>query len=169
MLKTALVILFVMSCGCPAESRCAAPTLDADDIFYTAMDNYYSVVNASGMLVGCMPNIVSEGPGASMIVATPEWRANIRLIVSYGTCTPEHRGYMCVVNWGDGSEQAYEHFDSLTPYHMEHQYDHQDRQYVVHAMYCSTSGPAQTTAAVICDHCILSIQTSYDPSRPLDL
>ena len=48
MLKTALVILFVMSCGCPAESRCAAPTLDADDIFYTAMDNYYSVVNASG-------------------------------------------------------------------------------------------------------------------------
>ena len=50
----------------------------------------------TGMLVGCMPNIVSEGPGASMIVATPEWRANIRLIVSYGTCTPEHRGYMLV-------------------------------------------------------------------------
>ena len=74
----------------------------------------------------------------------------------------------CVVNWGDGSEQAYEHFDSLTSCQMEHQYEHQDSQYVVHAMYCSTSAVA-AASAVTCDHCILPIQTSYDPSRSLDL
>ena len=37
----------------PAESRCVASTLDADNIFYTAMDNYYSVVNATGQPTMC--------------------------------------------------------------------------------------------------------------------
>ena len=50
----------------------------------------------AGMKVGCMPDIVSEGPGASMVIPIPGWRASIKLIVSYGTCTPDHHGYTLV-------------------------------------------------------------------------
>ncbi|XP_065913371.1 uncharacterized protein [Dysidea avara] len=140
-----------------------AATVDDNDIVDLALDNYFGIVNASGGEVGCCPVIV-RGPKGSVIQPFTGWRGNVALIVDWGTCTVGDHGFICGVDWGDGSRKDVKLLDDFGPCQIAHQYEKVDAQYTVTAFYCSA--PSGKCATKCCRSYVRTIDTSYDPGNP---
>ncbi|XP_065913367.1 uncharacterized protein [Dysidea avara] len=134
------------------------------------MMNYYKALNSStsGVQAGCLPTIVT-GPNGSKIQPVTGYRGSVAIIVDYGSCHTDHRGYECRVDWGDGSEQQSMHYDILTPCQMLHTYPQENCQYTVIVHYCSQSISGSSKTALTCAPYTGNIDVSYDPGRLVEL
>jgi len=47
----------------------------------------------SGVQAGCLPVIV-QGPKGSMVQPVPGYMGSVAIIVNYGSCSTEYRGYV---------------------------------------------------------------------------
>ncbi|XP_065913370.1 uncharacterized protein [Dysidea avara] len=155
-------ITFAILCLVVYYQPTATTPVDDNDMAELVMKNYFSVVKASGRMVGCRPKIV-VGRKGSRIQPFSGWRGNVALIVDYGDCAPGRKGYICAVNWGDGTPPQIKRLDDFGPCQLAHQYPKVNAEYSVTAFYCSSPPTANTVSS--CSTYCRTIDTSYDPGN----
>lgn len=168
-----LVKLVLLAAFVYAASADGPEVYDENDMIDYVMEGYQDILNETeydqglgGTALGCCPVIV-RGPKGSVIQPFTGWRGNVALIVDWGTCTVNDKGFRCCVRWGDGTPLDCKSLDDFGPCQLAHQYPQVDSQYTVVAYYCSNGAANPCKPASCCRSYARSIDTSYDPGKQI--